>query len=138
MVDLAAAFQHLKEKNVLVLGDFMCDLYTIGKANRISPEAPVVVLNVIEEKMLAGGAGNVVFNLHSLGAKVHPVGVLGEDTQGSALCDLFNQKGIATNGIFKSSKIQTIVKNRMIVDHQQLLRVDYEKKYSLDKDLEFL
>jgi D-beta-D-heptose 7-phosphate kinase/D-beta-D-heptose 1-phosphate adenosyltransferase len=136
MVDLSSAFQHLKEKNVLVLGDFMCDLYTKGKAHRVSPEAPVVVLNVEEQQRLAGGAGNVVFNLKTLGANVVPCGLLGEDAEGNYLKELFHKKGIETNGIFQSPTVSTIVKNRLIADFQQLIRVDFEKKYVLSEDLE--
>ncbi len=136
MVILAQAFKHLKTKQVLVLGDFMCDLYTRGKATRVSPEAPVVVLHVEEQHRLAGGAGNVVFNLKSLGAEVFPVGLIGDDDEGNHLLNLFQKKNIPTDGIFQSKSISTIVKNRMIAEFQQLLRVDFEKPYQIDPDLE--
>lgn len=133
---IAQAFQHIKEKNVLVLGDFLCDLYTKGKAHRVSPEAPVVVLHVEEQHRLAGGAGNVVFNLQALGANVFPIGLIGDDQDGKALLESFQIMKISTEGIFRSTSVTTIVKNRMIADSQQLLRVDFEKKYDLSNELE--
>lgn len=136
MVDLASAFRHLEQKKILVLGDFMCDLYTKGKANRVSPEAPVVVLHVEEQHRLAGGAGNVVFNFKSLGADVYPMGLLGNDDEGYHLKELFQNQNIPTTGLMQSSKVKTIVKNRMIADFQQLLRVDFEIKYHIDHELE--
>jgi rfaE bifunctional protein kinase chain/domain len=136
MVELIQAVQNLKEKNILVLGDFMCDLYTKGKAHRVSPEAPVVILNVEELQRLAGGAGNVVLNLKTLGANVFPCGLIGEDEEGDALKKVFAEKSIPTEWIFQSDTVSTIVKNRLLADFQQLIRVDFEKKYHLDQKLE--
>jgi D-beta-D-heptose 7-phosphate kinase/D-beta-D-heptose 1-phosphate adenosyltransferase len=136
MVKLAKIFQHLNPKRVLVLGDFMCDLYTRGKTNRVSPEAPVLVLHVQDQHRLAGGAGNVVFNLKSLGADVIPCGLIGDDFEGKELIDSFTKKQIKTEGIFTSPLVKTIVKNRLIADSQQLIRVDFESPYHMTEILE--
>jgi rfaE bifunctional protein kinase chain/domain len=136
MVALFEIFKHLKSKKILVLGDFLCDLYTKGVATRVSPEAPVVILNANEPQRLAGGAGNVVLNLLALGADVRPIGLLGEDFEGYHLRKTFEEKSISTEGIFHSKTVSTIVKHRFIADSQQLMRVDYEKIYQIDKELE--
>ncbi len=136
MVAFSQAFQKLTSKTVVVIGDFMCDLYTKGKAKRVSPEAPVVVLNVESQERLAGGAGNVVFNLKSLGATVYPIGLLGNDDEGSSLLRLFNQAAIDTTGIVLSDQVQTIIKNRVIADSQHLVRIDLERPYIMEENLE--
>ena len=136
MVKLAKIFQHLAPKRVLVLGDFMCDLYTRGKTHRVSPEAPVLVLHVQEQHRLAGGAGNVVFNLKSLGADVLPCGLIGDDFDGRELIESFSRQNIKTEGIFSSPLVKTIVKNRLIADSQQLIRIDFESPYHMTIDLE--
>lgn len=136
MVNLFESFSQLRSQPIMVLGDFLCDRYTKGLAQRISPEAPVIVLNGLEEQRLAGGAGNVVFNLQALNAEVFPVGLLGEDSEGRLLRELFQQAHIHVEGLIHSSQVQTIVKHRFLSDSQQLLRVDYETPYQLSSELE--
>src|SRR5277367_4683509 len=85
MVKLARAFSHFQPFSALVLGDFLLDTYTTGRVKRISPEAPVPIMEVLKQESRPGGAGNVVLNLTTLGASVFAVGRIGNDAQGSEL-----------------------------------------------------
>src|SRR5476649_2506613 len=97
MVKLTNSFCSIKPFTALVIGDFMLDTYTTGKVRRISPEAPVPVLLVQKEESLPGGAGNVVLNLVSLGAKVVAVGRIGYDIAGEELRDFLDREGVDTD-----------------------------------------
>ncbi len=136
MVELFRSFTRLKPVTVLVVGDFMLDVYTLGEVKRVSPEAPVSVLKVKEEKNLPGGAGNVVLNLASLGAKVIPFGRIGQDLQGKALKQALQQEGIDTSCLFEETFYKTPVKNRFIASSQQVLRVDWEEATPYSKEKE--
>ena len=127
MVKLTQAMGALTSRTVLLLGDFMLDHYTIGKVKRISPEAPVPVLNVDEQFDRPGGAGNALLNLVSLGLKVIPIGRLGADNAGQRICESFRKEGIDCKGLFLQTAYATPVKNRLIADNQQLLRLDFEE-----------
>lgn len=120
----------------MVIGDFMLDTYTIGKAARISPEAPVAVLQVEHEERRPGGAGNVSLNLAALGAQVVAIGRVGKDNNGKILLDALTKEGIDVTGMLIDSCFSTPVKNRVIADHQQLVRVDYEQVLPLHELLE--
>src|SRR5271163_5342254 len=85
MVKLAGTFSHFQPFRALVLGDFMLDTYTTGRVKRISPEAPVPVMEVLKQESRPGGAGNVVLNLTTLGATVFAVGRIGDDYEGAEL-----------------------------------------------------
>lgn len=104
----------LTPKNILVLGDLVLDRYTLGEVERISPEAPVPVLLVKEQKSLPGGAGNVALNLCSLGMRVKIMGRLGNDEAATDFIDLMERDGVETKQILSDSSIPTPVKNRMI------------------------
>ena len=117
----------LTSRTVLLLGDFILDHYTIGKVKRISPEAPVPVLNVEEQFNRPGGAGNALLNLISLGLKVIPVGRLGADDAGQQICEYFHKEAVDCSGLFIQHGYRTPVKNRLIADSQQLLRIDFEE-----------
>ena len=93
MVKLTGTFSKLKKVKTLVIGDFMLDRYTYGSVKRISPEAPVSILKVEDEKMLPGGAGNVVLNLLSLGSEVIAIGRIGDDIHGDILKVAFDVTG---------------------------------------------
>lgn len=136
MVTLTEAFCKLHPVNVLVIGDFILDVYTKGKVERISPEAPVPVLHVYDESCLPGGAGNVVLNLQSLGAKVSMIGRIGDDEDGCRLLELFEQAGLPEEGIFTQFDAKTPMKNRLIAGGQQLMRTDYETITPLNETLE--
>ena len=123
---LSGIFSRLSPVRVLVIGDFMYDTYTTGKVRRISPEAPVSVLHVLREESLPGGAGNVALNLISLGASVVAVGRVGHDAAGKNIVQALTNEGVNTEGMIFQNKFQTPVKNRLIADAQQVLRVDFE------------
>lgn len=114
----------------------MLDTYTTGKVKRISPEAPVSVLHVQKEESRPGGAGNVVLNLVSLGAKVTAVGRIGYDIAGEELRDALESEGVDTENLILQKGYKTPVKNRLIADAQQILRVDFETLNPLSEQVE--
>jgi D-beta-D-heptose 7-phosphate kinase/D-beta-D-heptose 1-phosphate adenosyltransferase len=122
------------KSNILVVGDFMIDHYLWGKSNRVSPEAPVPVVEVIKEEDRLGGAGNVVNNLISLGANVIVSTVLGDENE--RMLKLLNEKNIDTSGIFIDENRKTIIKSRVISSSQQVIRYDKETKKSISKEYE--
>jgi rfaE bifunctional protein kinase chain/domain len=126
--DLFDKFNGLR---ILVIGDVMLDAYVMGKVNRISPEAPVPIVSLENEDARIGGAGNVALNLLALGAKPIICGVIGEDSSGDKLLNLFEKNGISTDGLVKSMVRKTTVKTRVISNKQQLLRIDSESTFSL-------
>ncbi|NGX52641.1 MAG: Bifunctional protein HldE [Candidatus Anoxychlamydiales bacterium] len=136
MVKLTGPFSKLQKVHTLVIGDFMLDRYTYGEVRRISPEAPVSILKVDTEKMLPGGAGNVVLNLLSLGSKVTAIGRVGDDLQGDILKKLLKDKNANVDYLYTQKNYKTSLKNRFIAESQQILRVDFEKIDSLLKELE--
>lgn len=128
LLHLVEAFQG---KTVLVLGDLVADEYVHGKPRRISREAPVLILRFDSRDVRLGGAANACHNLHTLGARVLPLGVVGEDWAGSALRDLFRQLGVNTEGIVTAPGRVTPVKTRIMAGgyratRQQIVRVDRE------------
>ena len=126
--DLFDKFNGLR---ILVIGDVMLDAYVMGKVNRISPEAPVPIVSLENEDARIGGAGNVALNLLALGAKPIICGVIGEDSSGDKLLNLFEKNGISTDGLVKSIARKTTVKTRVISSKQQLLRIDSESTFPL-------
>jgi len=136
MVKLFGTLSRLEQIKALVIGDFMLDAYTIGKAMRISPEAPVAVINVEQEETRIGGAGNVILNMVSLGANVVAVGRVGDDTAGQKLLTLLEIEGVKTEGLIVQPGYLTPIKNRIIADNQQIVRVDHEKIEDLPEFLE--
>lgn len=126
MVKLVGAISRLTPKKVMVVGDFMLDTYTIGKVKRISPEAPVSVLQVLKEENRPGGAGNAILNLVSLGAQVVALGRVGIDAAGQKLIHALKTEHVDTRGIICQEGFLTPVKNRIIAENQQLVRVDFE------------
>ncbi len=113
-------------KRILVLGDLMLDEYLFGRVSRISPEAPVPVVEVESERLLLGGAGNVAFNIRSLGGQAVPVGVVGRDRSRTLLIQEMRSKGITTSGLVEEKGHQTTIKTRIIAHRQQVVRVDRE------------
>ncbi len=124
-------FDKFNGLRILVIGDVMLDAYVMGKVNRISPEAPVPIVSLENEDARIGGAGNVALNLLALGAKPIICGVIGEDTSGDKLLNLFEKNGISTDGLVKSMVRKTTVKTRVISNKQQLLRIDSESTFPL-------
>ena len=122
---------NFKKQRILVIGDLMVDEYVIGKVNRISPEAPVPILDFCEKKFVAGGACNVASNLKALGADVIVAGVALNDFSGIWLRNHLDNLGIERSCIIEESNRPTTVKTRFSVSGQQLLRVDNEINSSI-------
>lgn len=121
--ELLEKFQQLR---VWVIGDVMLDRFLWGKVERISPEAPVPVVNVTSEKMMPGGAANVASNLAGLGAKATIIGVVGKDPEGKSLLKMLRERNIATDGIISISGRPTTVKTRVVAHGQHVVRFDRE------------
>ncbi len=121
----------LRGKRMGVLGDLMLDRYLWGTASRLSPEAAVPVVDFVEQSECLGGAGNVAANLAALGAKAEAFGAAGNDEPGRALQKCLRAAGIADKGVIADSKRVTAVKTRIIARHQQVVRVDHERREPL-------
>jgi rfaE bifunctional protein kinase chain/domain len=122
--------------NILVIGDLMIDHYIIGDATRLSPEAPVPIVNVKNEFTTPGGAANVAQNLLSLGSKVSLAGITGDDADASRLTEILVNEGINADAIFKDGTRPTTVKTRVMAGSHQLVRVDREVTNPLTPDLQ--
>ena len=133
---IESLFNHIGSLRCLVIGDLMLDEYLWGKAERISPEAPVQVVDVVREELRLGGAGNVVNNLVALGAQVTVCSVIGEDENGRALLDDFTQRAVAVDAIFRDPARRTSRKTRVVASHQQIVRIDRESREPLSADME--
>lgn len=123
---LSKIVDDISKVKVLVVGDLILDRYIWGGVERISPEAPVPVVNVrkIEDRM--GGAGNVVANLTSLGAEVSVCGYIGDDEEGKTLLKMFEEQGVNREGVVIDPMRPTTLKTRVIAQAQQVVRVDRE------------
>ncbi|MEM6766615.1 MAG: D-glycero-beta-D-manno-heptose-7-phosphate kinase [Bacteroidota bacterium] len=128
------AFQQACEKlNILVIGDLMVDRYLWGAVERISPEAPVPVVDISKEENRLGGAANVALNIQAIGARPVLCGVVGVDKDGEILRELAENSHFQTDLIFPSTERRTTVKVRVIGNQQQVLRVDKEDRYPLSQ-----
>ena len=127
---------NFKGKKILVIGDIMLDKYIWGDVSRISPEAPVQVVNVLKETYEAGGAANVANNVAALGGLPYMVGISGNDEARNVLMEEMRKKCINTGGIIQDKDKPTTQKVRIIGKSQQLLRVDYENKEHIHHDIE--
>lgn len=116
----------ISKKKLVVMGDFMVDEYLQGDASRISPEAPVPVVHVKKKELRLGGAGNVVLNLHALGANVTAVSLLGDDPSGDWIVEQLQKIDADTVGIMRHADFVTSIKTRVTARNQQLLRYDRE------------
>jgi rfaE bifunctional protein kinase chain/domain len=126
----------LRGKRIGVLGDLMLDRYVWGTASRLSPEAAVPVVDFVEQSECLGGAGNVAANITALGAKVEAFGVIGNDEAGRALQKCLRAAKIADNGVVAEPKRVTTVKTRIIARHQQVVRVDRERREPLRAEIQ--
>lgn len=129
--------QKICGKRILVVGDVMLDHYIHGDATRISPEAPVPVVNVMRDRFVAGGAANVALNIRSLGADAVLCGLFGTDSAGENLEKILGENKIAFPPAFRRESVQTIIKSRVVVRNQQLCRIDREQPaaaYALDAE----
>ena len=123
--------------HVLVVGDVMLDRFVVGRVSRISPEAPVPVVQFQGEHAQLGGAANVAHNLAALGGRVSLVGVVGTDAAAERLRDELAASGIAVDGLVEDARRRTTEKVRIVTErNQQVARVDYEHDADVDGDVE--
>jgi len=118
--------------HILVVGDLMLDHYLWGECSRISPEAPVQVVDVADERSLLGGAGNVINNLCAFGARVSVASVVGEDEAGRELLAMLAEREIDTSHLLLDPKRKTSRKSRVVASHQQVVRFDHECRTDID------
>jgi len=123
-------------KRIAVVGDMMLDGYYWGDVKRISPEAPVPVLEVEDEFFRFGGAANVAYNILTLGGIPVPVGVIGNDTYGQIFSSLIKEKKIEDEGIIIDNERPTTTKTRIIADNQHIVRIDKESKAYISSKIE--
>jgi D-glycero-beta-D-manno-heptose-7-phosphate kinase len=131
VVDL---LREISTKRVLVIGDLMLDEFVWGRVSRISPEAPVPVVEVIRESYYPGGAANVARNVREFTPFVFVMGLIGEDSYAQKLRKLLDGNGISLEGLQHDPSFQTIVKTRIIARQQQVVRVDREQPHSLSDE----
>jgi D-glycero-beta-D-manno-heptose-7-phosphate kinase len=124
------------KQRILVVGDVMLDQFLWGKVSRISPEAPVPVVEITRESSFPGGAANVARSLCALGASVSVLGVLGDDDSGEELCELLEQQGVDTDGLIVDPNRPTTRKTRIVAHSQQMVRFDREKCVPLSPQIE--
>ena len=134
--NLNEIIENFDKVTVLVIGDFMLDRFIYGEVSRISPEAPVPLIDISHEVLQLGGAANAVKIISSLGGKTIAVGIVGDDWFGKRLTRLFEDTGINVDGIQECMDRPTTVKTRLIVGNQQLIRFDRENRNPISADLE--
>ncbi len=132
---LKQILSRMGKKPVVVLGDLMLDEYLWGQVSRISPEAPVPVVEVASRSLKLGGAANVASNLRFLGHPVSLFGLIGRDDRGASLLGLLRKTKIESRGVLASRSAPTVTKTRIIAHSQQVVRVDYEKPQELNGSL---
>ena len=129
-------FSQFASKRIAILGDVMMDAYVIGSVTRISPEAPVPIVSLTKKENRLGGAANVALNIVSLGAEAIICSVVGDDSEGEELVQIFDKENVNSSGIVRSKHRKTTVKTRIIGNNQQLLRVDSEQIDPISTDEE--
>lgn len=135
-LDVDAVLSCFSNTKVLVIGDLILDEFIWGKVERISPEAPVPVVEVEGRSRLMGGAANVAHNIRSLGGEVYLCGVIGEDEEGEELKQMLKEKGIKDLGVFVDPLRPTTVKTRVVASGQQVVRFDREVRDPISLHLE--
>jgi len=133
---LHARLAAMQGKRIAVLGDFMLDRYLWGSVTRISPEAPVPVVEIDTETDHLGGAANVANNIASLNAYAYPLGVIGKDAAGERLMDLLKQTGFVIDGMFVDSSRPTTLKTRILAHNQHVVRTDRESRQELAPEIQ--
>ncbi len=128
-------FDQVKEKNILIIGDSMIDSYIIGKIERVSPEAPVPIVNVKKKNIKLGGAANVALNIKSLGMNPILCSVIGNDSGGDSFIKLCDKNKIDASGIIRDNSRKTIIKERIIVEKKHILRIDREQTFSINNEI---
>ena len=123
------------KKRIFVLGDVMLDHYVWGRVERISPEAPVPVMEAHSEEYRPGGAANVALNVSSLGAQTLLAGIVGADSPAKTLRDLLNARGVDPSALIVDPQRSTTLKTRIGAGNQQIVRIDYESREELSVEL---
>ena len=136
MTNILEILENFKKLNVLIVGDVMIDRYLHGKVNRISPEAPVPVVELQKQEDRLGGAANVALNIKALGATPYLYSVVGDDTEGVTFQNLMTEFDLNTEGVMTSSDRKTTVKTRIMAGTHQMLRVDSENTHDLEENLQ--
>ena len=124
-----------KEKKILVLGDLMLDRYLTGQVSRLSPEAPVPVVDIENEYSRLGGAANVGNNIMALGGTPLLIGIIGDDPSGQELKNIMSQQGFVTDGVLTDPGRPTTVKTRVIANNQHVVRTDKEVKTAIGPEI---
>lgn len=139
-IDVHALFSQFSQQRILVVGDVMIDAYLRGTVTRVSPEAPVPIVNLRKSEDRLGGAANVALNLASLGAEPILCAIVGDDNGGKSFFDLLQHRGLSDEGIVKSSNRMTTIKTRVIGNNQHLLRIDEEvlSDITSEEEIEFI
>jgi len=130
-------FDAFAQLRVLIVGDVMIDSYIFGKVERISPEAPIPVVNVKRKEIRLGGAGNVAMNIKSLGGTAILCSVVGNDSDANDLVKLLIDNDLPTEGIIKSNERITTVKQRVLAGSQHVVRIDSEMNGLINADERF-
>ncbi len=133
---LIRAVRNFRNKRIIVLGDLMLDRFIWGSVSRISPEAPVPVVEIRKESTCLGGAANVASNIRSLGGMPVPLGVLGDDFEGKRLREEFKAIGSPIGGLVVDKNRPTSIKTRIIAHHQQVCRTDREDRSAIPAALQ--
>jgi rfaE bifunctional protein kinase chain/domain len=126
----------MRGRRIAVIGDLMLDEWYWGSVRRISPEAPVPVVEVTDHTYTLGGAGNVANNLAALGASVSVFGVIGRDEAGDRMLRLFDRLGVDTSGVVRVARRPTTQKMRIVAHNQQVVRADRESTVAVDGSLQ--
>ena len=126
-MNVESIFEQFTQKRILVLGDVMIDAYLRGKVTRISPEAPVPIIELKKSEDRLGGAANVALNLLALGATPILCAVIGDDNGGESFLNLLKNSDLSQEGIVQDNARKTTIKTRVIGDNQHLLRIDDEE-----------
>ncbi len=129
-------FNRFSGKQVAVIGDLMIDRYIWGHVNRISPEAPVPIVDLETEQARLGGAANVAMNIKSLGGEPFLMGVIGADNSGKQLLELVRESNFKLNGIITDPSRPTTVKTRVIAHSQHVVRIDRESKSDISYSIQ--
>lgn len=127
---------HIKGRRIAVVGDLMVDNYYWGTVNRVSPEAPVPVVDVVSESTRLGGAANVANNIQALGGIPVLVGLIGNDHPGATLLGLLKEQNLSDEGIVKDTSRPTTIKTRVIAHGQHVVRIDNESKAECPEHLQ--
>ena len=124
--------QNIGKSKILILGDIMLDEYLFGNVNRISPEAPVPVVEIDSDNLLLGGAANVASNIRTLGDEAIMIGTVGADEASVKLSQLLKSRQISSEFLVTDNSRQTTIKTRIIANNQQIVRADRENRHELD------